>query len=152
MRLEASRLWRLVGRDAQQCWRMRARKGVWMRPEALMRRRSCAVVRRKRTCHWLREAQGANVRSWAALPQSRRLGCMSSCAHVRSHRRGGARMGAVRSRISMTIIGAPQCRQRKTAGTAGPGSSGWAPASGTTPSRSRTLARLTRRTGLASSP
>jgi hypothetical protein len=88
MRLEASRLWRLVGRDAQRCWRMRAQKGLWMGPGALMRRRGCAVVRRKRTCQWLWEAQGANVRWWAALPQSlQRL----ETEHIADNRRSQVR-------------------------------------------------------------
>ena len=86
-----------------------------MRADAVMKRCSGAMVMAKRTGEGLREAAGANVRSWAALPQSRRSGytCRERCAHVSPRRMGGARMGAVRSRISMTIIGAPQCRQTK---------------------------------------
>nr|DAE47900.1 MAG TPA: hypothetical protein [Caudoviricetes sp.] len=54
--------------------------------------------------------------------------------------------------MSMTIIGAPQCRQMKTGRVSMMASSGGGPASGTTCSRPRTFARLARRTGLASSP
>ena len=97
---------------------MRGQAGCWMRADAVMKRFSGAIVMVKRTCAGVREATGANVRSWAALPQSRRSGwmCRKRCAHVWPRRMGGARMGAVRSRISMTIIGAPQCRQTKTEG------------------------------------
>jgi hypothetical protein len=47
-------------------------------------------------------------------------------------------MGAVRCSISMTIIGAPQCRQTKT-GAAAISGSGWMVNSGMTCSNSRTL-------------
>ena len=83
--------------------------------DAVMKRCSGAIVMAKRTCEGLREARGADVRSRAALPQSRRSGYTrrKRCAHVSPRRMGGPRMGAVRSRISMTVIGAPQCRQTK---------------------------------------
>ena len=86
-----------------------------MRADAVIKRCSGAIVMAKRRCEGLREATGADLRSWAALPQSRRSGYTrrKRCAHVSPRRMGGARMGAVRSRISMTIIGAPQCRQTK---------------------------------------
>lgn len=86
-----------------------------MRADAVMKRCSGAIVMAKRRCEGLREATGADLRSWAALPQSRRSGYTrrKRCAHVSPRRMGGARMGAVRSRISMTIISAPQCRQTK---------------------------------------
>jgi hypothetical protein len=76
---------------------------------AVMKRCSGAIVAVKRTSGGLREATGADVRSWAALPQSRRSGCTSGkrYVHVSARRMGGARMGAVRSSISMTIIGVP---------------------------------------------
>ena len=62
---------------------------------AVIKRCSDAVVMAKRTCEGLREATGANVRSWAALPQCRRSGCTcrERCAHVSPRRMGGARMG-----------------------------------------------------------
>jgi DNA-binding transcriptional LysR family regulator len=65
----------------------------------VLMRCSGAIVTAKRTCERLREATGANVRSWAALPQSRRSGytCRERCAHVSPRRMGGAQMGAVRS-------------------------------------------------------
>jgi hypothetical protein len=102
----------------------------------------------------LREATRANVRSWAALPQSRRStgGSKNRDAHVCPRRIGGARIGALRARMSMTIIGAPQCRQMKTGRVVMPVSSGNGLISGATCSRSRTFASLARRTGLASSP
>jgi hypothetical protein len=54
--------------------------------------------------------------------------------------------------MSMTIIGAPQCRQMKTGRVSVAASSGDGLIPGATCSRSRTLASLARRTGLASSP
>jgi len=83
-----------------------------MPADAVMKRCSSEIVLATRTCAGLREATGANVRSRAALPQRRRSGCKcrKRCAHVSPRHMGGARMGAVRSRIPMAIIGAPQCR------------------------------------------
>ena len=77
-----------------------------MGADAVAKRCSRAVVMAKRMCESLHKATGTNVRSWAALPQSRRSGCSSwnSDAHVSPRRVGGARIGAVRARISMTII------------------------------------------------
>jgi hypothetical protein len=101
----------------------------------------------------LHEAAGTNVHSRPALPESRRSVCasMKYCAHGWP-RIGGARIGAVRARISMTIIGAPQCRQMKTGRVSMTVSWGNVLTSVATCSSSRTFARLVRRTGLASSP
>jgi hypothetical protein len=62
--------------------------------------------------------------------------CRKRCAQVSPRGMGGARMDAVRSRISMTIIGARLCRQTKT-------SSGWVPSRGSPSSgRSRRARRI----------
>jgi hypothetical protein len=65
---------------------------------------------------------------------------------------GGGRIGALPARMSMAIIGAPQCRQMEPGRVLMMASSGDGLTSGAMYSRSRTFARLARRTGLASSP
>jgi hypothetical protein len=146
-------LWRLMVRHPQHGWRKAARTGCWKSPDVVTMRCTGASVRRKWTFESLLDAPGTNVRSWAALPQSRRWAGRSRKRRV--HGRaciGGARIGAVRWTMSMTIIGAPQCRQMKAARGATTGCPDGGAASGVTCSRPRTFARLARRTGLASSP
>ncbi len=113
--MESSGLWRLIARDGERCCGMRGQAGGRLRAEVVPKRCSGAIVMAERTCKGLCEATDARVCSWAALPQSRGSGCSSwnSDAHISPRRVGGARIGAVRARISMTIIGAPQCRQMK---------------------------------------
>jgi hypothetical protein len=61
----------------------------------------------------LMHVKDATVRYRVPLPESRRSVWTSrnTCAHAAARCAGGARIGALRSRTSMTIIGAPQCRQ-----------------------------------------
>nr|DAE47899.1 MAG TPA: hypothetical protein [Caudoviricetes sp.] len=82
--VKASRLWRLIGPDAQRCRMRHGQTGYLMGADAVMKRCRGAIGVAKRTCEGLRETAGANVRPRAALPQSRRWTGRSSkrCAHV----------------------------------------------------------------------
>ena len=72
MRLEASRLWRLIGRGVQWCRVRRGQAGWWLAAEVVAKRSRRAVAMMKRTCGMLREATRAKVRLRAALPQRQR--------------------------------------------------------------------------------
>jgi hypothetical protein len=72
MRLEALRLWRLIGRDGRWCRNWHGQSGCGTVANAITKRCSRAFTMRKRAGEALREGTRANVRSWAALPQSRR--------------------------------------------------------------------------------
>ena len=96
--------------------------------------------------------EGTAVRSPAALTQSRRLGWRSERSLHRWATFGGARIGTVRVRMSMTSIGAPQWRQMKVGRSTVTASCGEGLSLGATPSNMRIRVRLARRTGLASNP
>lgn len=80
------------------------------------------------------------------------LNILVICAHALPRNVGGARIGWVRRRISMTIIGAPQCLQIKLGARASADASSLASMTAGACSNARMVARLCRRTGLASSP
>lgn len=153
MRLEISRLWRLIGGDAQSCRVQLDGVGCWLGADRVAKRCRRVIAMTRGPCEERGDVTRANVRSWAALPQSRRSVRISGNrgVHVCSRCVGGARIGALRANTSMTIIGAPQWRQTKAGRVAMVVSRDGA-MPGATCSSSRTLARLARRTGLASSP
>lgn len=65
---------------------------------------------------------------------------------------GGARIGWLRTRISMTIIGAPQCRQTNVGAVVLGDASSLASMAAGACNSARIVARFCRRTGLASRP
>ncbi|ALL69032.1 hypothetical protein K788_0004748 [Paraburkholderia caribensis MBA4] len=96
-------------------------------------------------CGTVHDASGATVRLPGALARSRQLGWSSEDAH-RWLASGGAQIGTVRVIMSMTIMGAPQCRQMKTGRLGMTASSCDEPGSCGTPSSVRAFARFARRT------
>ncbi|SIT37737.1 hypothetical protein BN2476_130076 [Paraburkholderia piptadeniae] len=70
MRLEALRLWRLMGRDAQWCRERRGQAGCQPGADAVAKGCRRAVAMMKRTCGMLREATRANARYSSAARAS----------------------------------------------------------------------------------
>jgi hypothetical protein len=69
VRLEAARLWRLIGRDAQWCRVRRGQAGCRTGADAVAKRFRRAIAMLTRTCGMPGEVIRANVRPWVALPQ-----------------------------------------------------------------------------------
>ena len=148
----ASSLWRLINPSGLCCGWMagdaNTRGGVDGAIEALGR----AVPSREYGCATVHDTEGTTVHSSAAMTQSRRLNCRSTRGAHRCAAFGGARIGTVRVRMSMTCIGAPQWRHKKVGRSLVIASFGDGQSLGATPSSVRILARFVRRTGLASKP
>jgi hypothetical protein len=72
MRLEALRLWRLIGWDVQWSRMRRGQAGCRTGADAVASRCSRAIAMMKQAWEALREATRADVLAWVALPHSQR--------------------------------------------------------------------------------
>lgn len=102
-------LWRLIKVADLGCGPAAGDASVRSGVEAAMRTISHVTVSSGQGCRTVYDAQGTTVRSSAALTQSRRLRWRSKQSAHRRAAYGGARIGTVRGRMSMTSMGAPQC-------------------------------------------
>ena len=145
-------LWRLINVADLGCGPAAGDASVRSGVEAAIKTISHVTVSSDHGCRTVYDAQGTTVRSSAALTQSRRLRWRSKQSAHRWAAYGGARIGTVRGRMSMTSMGAPQCRQMKVGRSTMTVSCGVGRSSGVTPSSVRIFLRFARRTGLESNP
>ena len=109
----ASSLWRLIGLTGLCGGSTTVNAGVRRGAAAAMETMSRAILSWDDGRGTVNDTEGTTVPLSVALTQSRRLKCRSKRGAHRCAAFGGARIGTVRVRISMTSIGAPQWRQIK---------------------------------------
>jgi hypothetical protein len=148
----ASSLWRLIGLTGLCGGSTAGDAGVRRGVAAAVETMSRAILSSEYGRGTVNDTEGTTVPLSVALTQSRRLNCRSKRGAHRCAAFGGARIGTVRVRISMTSIGAPQWRQIKIGRSTTTASCDDGQSLRATPSSVRIFTRLARRTGLASNP